>query len=831
MVEFNTQPDLNNDAALIEAARCQERASVITRPKRMPDRTLPPRIGPYRILAFLGEGGMGTVYLAEESNPVRRVALKVIKPGRDSKSVLARFEIEKQALALMDHSGIARVYTAGTTDLGEPYFSMEFVHGLKITDYCDRHRLPIPDRLRLFVAVCDAVQHAHHKGVIHRDIKPSNILVTCDSDSAVPKVIDFGVAKAMGRQLTNMTLVTQEGQLIGTPNYMSPEQAELTGREIDTRTDIYSLGVVLYELLTGAVPFDLETVPNGTVDELRRLIREVDPPKPSTRLTLLTVSDEHGSTTAARNRGSDVASLGKSLRCDLDWITMKALEKEQARRYSTAHEFAADVLRYLNSEPVLAGPPSVSYRLRKFTRRNRVLVSSAAAIFAVSVGAAVFSSIAAYKESAARKAADKEARKARLALGFLEDVFSAPMPEVAGHDVKVADYFDVAADRLGAGNLGEPEVEGRIRQAVGRTLLGLSEFDKAEPQLKLVLQIHKEIYGAEHPEVATALCDLARLSQQRRVYDDALRFGTQCLELREKVLGNSHAETAEALHILAQGNEASGDVQKAMEQFRGSIRGFRRSPQPDRMGLASVLRDFGATLVYRREYVEAEAMIREALDLHQQDLGESNAEVAADLNELGLLLVDTDKPLEAEPLLQRSLEIQRQLYGPQSFFVGKALTAIAELELSLRKYSDAERTVREAIAIFLSFYQEPEGCIANAKLLLAKIIDDSGRAADAVPVYLDAIGKYDQLSPQSAHAGGAKSHYGGCLTRLGRYQDAERELLAAYEILSAEKSGASPAAKARTAARLAKLYAAWGRHEDQSRWEAISTQDPGTVSQ
>jgi len=332
-----------------------------------PDRA-PERIGPYKILEKIGEGGMGVVYLAEQEAPLRRrVALKVIKPGMDSKQVLARFEAERQALALMNHPGVAKVFDAGATPEGRPYFVMEHVAGLPITDYCDKHLLDNQQRLELFIQVCEAIQHAHQKGIIHRDIKPSNVLVAVQDGKPVSKVIDFGVAKATGQRLTERTLFTEQGVLIGTPEYMSPEQAEMTALDVDSRTDIYSLGVLLYELIVGALPFDAKALRRAGFDEIRRTIRDVDPPRPSVRLT--TLGDQ--STESARRRRTELRMLRRELQGNLDGITMHALEKDRARRYGSPSEMAEDIRRHLRDEPVLAHAPSASYRLWRFVRRHK----------------------------------------------------------------------------------------------------------------------------------------------------------------------------------------------------------------------------------------------------------------------------------------------------------------------------------------------------------------------------------------------------------------------------------------------------------------------------
>lgn len=342
------------------------------------------QIGHYKLLSVLGEGGMGIVYLAQQHEPVTRdVALKVIKPGMDSKRVMARFEAEQQALALMQHAHIAQVYDAGLTPSGRPYFVMEYVDGIPITEYCDKTQLTVEARLRLFMHVCEAIQHAHQKGVIHRDIKPSNILVATQDGQAVPKIIDFGIAKAMSQPLTDRTVSTEHGQLVGTPEYMSPEQANLGNQDIDTRSDIYSLGIILYKLLTGLLPFDPETFRAGGVDQVCKVIREEEPKTPSTRLSTISEAE---STEVAQCRQTDCRSLRRKLHGDLDWITLKAIEKDRSRRYGNVDALAQDIVRYLQHQPVSAVPPGIMYIAKKFMRRHRTAVAAALALPILATG-------------------------------------------------------------------------------------------------------------------------------------------------------------------------------------------------------------------------------------------------------------------------------------------------------------------------------------------------------------------------------------------------------------------------------------------------------------
>ena len=375
-------------------------------------------IGPYRLIRKLGEGGMGQVWLAEQSAPVKRqVALKIIKAGRYDDSALLRFDVERQALAIMDHPAIAKVFDAGSTPQGQPYFVMEYVPGFPITDYCDRKHLSVQERLALFIKVCEGVQHAHQKAIMHRDLKPSNILVVEVDGRPMPRIIDFGIAKAISQQGEDETLVTRAGGMVGTPGYMSPEQADPTVLDVDTRTDVYSLGVVLYELLTGVLPFDAKQWQTKPFHVMLRQLHEEDPPSPSTR-----ISGDSTSTTAAQHRNTDPRQLASLLRGDLDWITLKALEKDRARRYGTPSELAADINRYLRNEPVVARPASTAYRTKKYIQRHKFGVAAATAMALLLIAFAVMQTIQLRRITRERDRADR-------VTAFMTGMFKVSNPE------------------------------------------------------------------------------------------------------------------------------------------------------------------------------------------------------------------------------------------------------------------------------------------------------------------------------------------------------------------------------------------------------------------
>jgi len=502
------------------------------------------RIGRYKLLRMLGEGGMGIVYLAEQQEPVRRkLALKVIKPGMDSKRVIGRFEAERQALALLDHPNIAHVYDAGTTEAGRPYFVMEYVKGLSITEHCDRHKLTIEDRLNLFRQVCLAVHYAHQKGIIHRDVKPSNILISTQDNQTVPKIIDFGVAKALAQPLTERTLVTEQGQLFGTPEYMSPEQADMANEDIDTRSDIYSLGVLLYVLLTGVLPFDSTTFREGGIEHIRQVIRETDPKTPSTRLSSLGEEAKK----VAQSRRIEVAAFAKCLHKELEWIPLKAMRKERSERYRSASEFADDIENYLKGYPLIAGPPGTLYRLRKSARRHKALVAGTLTVVGVSLIGAVVSMIFALGQARAR--AEAQAINDFLTNELLASTnpFSGDFPEIT-----VLSVLDGISMRLEGEFEDRPLVKASILHSLGKAYWWHGKPKEAEVPLEQALRIYRQKLGEKDPETLESMFSLGLVYRQQGRNEQAQSLYYKVVEGMSRVGGEKDQFTFSALNELAQ---------------------------------------------------------------------------------------------------------------------------------------------------------------------------------------------------------------------------------------------------------------------------------------
>ncbi|MBS0188795.1 MAG: serine/threonine protein kinase [Planctomycetes bacterium] len=565
-------------------------------------------IGPYRLLTMLGEGGFGEVWLAERREPiVQRVAIKIIKPGMDSRAVIARFEQERQALAMMDHPNVARVFDAGTTPQGRPYFVMEYVSGESITEYCDRNRMTLRDRLVLFKTVCDAVQHAHLKGIIHRDLKPSNILIETIDQRPVAKVIDFGVAKAMSGSLTEMTVYTEVGQVIGTPEYMSPEQAEVGGRDVDTRSDIYSLGVVLYELLTGFKPFDSQTLRDKGYDEIRRIIREVDPPRPSTRILTWTGRRASPQTSAlaheiAKCRRIEPPELVHALRRELEWIPLRAMRKERTERYLTPVALAEDIQRYLDGQPLQAGPDSASYKARKFIRRNRAPAVAAALLLLILIlgfagtawgwRRAASESRAARRAEAQAKAAEADSQRRRQqaesTLKFLTGVLQdSNAVQNRGTGFTVREMLDIAGKRIGTEFKGNPEGRIAVQSVVAEAYANLGLDGEAIPYHEDALRTALDVYGPESETVANIkfrlACSMASLPGHEDLVPKVEALLQESVALSRKLYGESDPRTSRMTGMLSQfyANAGNSDKQESfyIESLRLLPNNWGKTPQ------------------------------------------------------------------------------------------------------------------------------------------------------------------------------------------------------------------------------------------------------------
>jgi tetratricopeptide (TPR) repeat protein len=699
------------------------------------------RIARYKLLQQIGEGGCGVVYMAEQEQPVRRrVALKVIKLGMDTKQVVARFEAERQALALMDHPNIAKVLDAGATETGRPYFVMELVRGIKITDYCDDSNLATHERLELFAQICHAIHHAHQKGVIHRDIKPSNILVTVNDGVPVPKVIDFGIAKATAGRLTDKTLFTAFEQFIGTPAYMSPEQSVMTSLDIDTRSDIYSLGVLLYELLTSKTPFDSRALLKAGLDEMRRIIREEEPQRPSTRLSTFTEADL---ATVAKHHKSAAPKLLSMLRGDLDWIVMKALEKDRTRRYESASAFAQDIQHHLNHEPVAAAAPSALYKFRKFARRNKVALVTVTAFASVVMAGAIISAGLAVRATRAEKKAKSEASKSRQVAQFLKDTLDGVGPSVAlGRDTAMLrEILDKTAERVGSDMKHQPEVEAELRSTVGNTYFELGEYGKAEAMEREELSIRKKLAGKEDPDVARVLNKLALVLERRGRLTEAEATDREALAMQRRLLGNWHSEVASSLDGLANVLYQQGKLAECESVHREALAMRRKLLGSKHLEVAQSLHNLGNVLWGQGKLSEAETRHREALAMRRELLGDAHPDLAQSLQNLALVLLNQPGKLaEAENMIGEALTLQRKLLGKEHPDVANSLSIFAGLRYRQGKLTEAESMHREALSMRRKLLGNEHPGVAQSLQNLALVLQyQPGKLPEAETMIREAL--------------------------------------------------------------------------------------------
>ena len=752
------------------------------------------RVGSYKLLQQIGEGGCGVVFVAEQEEPIRRrVALKVIKPGMDTKSVIARFEAERQALALMDHPNIAHVFDAGATESGRPYFVMELVEGLKISDYCNQHSLPLSERLELFVRVCGAIQHAHQKGIIHRDIKPSNVLVTAGSDGKpVPKVIDFGIAKATdGQQLTDKTIFTAHEMLLGTPAYMSPEQAALTSAHVDTRTDIYSLGVLLYELLTGTTPFDTRELLKAGFDEVRRVVRDEEPVRPSTRLTTMRAAEL---VNVSKHHGAEATKLIREMRGDLDWLVMKALEKDRGRRYQTADSFADDIQRYLKRETVSARPPSRLYQFQKLVSRHKlefavfgIVLATLAAGLSITTWSLAKEKQAHHEADLARGEANKERKKAETGeqnalteatrskevTRFLKMMLQGADPLVAlgGDTTILREILDRAVKRLEDELKEQPAVQADLRMTIGRIYGSLGRYEQGESLIRQALAFYRSSPAGVELEISEALDILSLMHQRQGRWQEAEQAGREAVEIETRLKDNPGMrlvvkETHLAWTIVNRTNRAS----EAEALFRKALAAGERLVGEQSEQLLDAKSGLGTALRMQDKLDEAEKLFRECIALRQNKHSLDLPDVGHQVSGLASVLEWKGKLEEAGQLHRQCLDLRRKILGadhplfettlmdlvavlPKAGKVAEAADHCRELlEVRRKRFGNKDRRVQETFAVYTELlvksHNEPQfEQLANespwAWLVRSEYFARRGRWPEAIA----AASKFREIDP------------------------------------------------------------------------------------
>jgi tetratricopeptide (TPR) repeat protein len=742
-------------------------------------------VGRYKLLQQIGEGGFGLVFMAEQQEPMRRmVALKILKAGMDTKEVIARFEAERQALALMDHPNIAKVLDGGATSSGRPFFVMDLVKGIPITEFCDQNQFSTEARLRLFLQVCAAVQHAHQKGIIHRDLKPTNVLVSVSNGEPVPKIIDFGIAKAIGQKLTQQTFFTRFEQLIGTPAYMSPEQAEWGGVDIDTRSDIYSLGVLLYELLTGTTPFEKKTLARAALDEVRRMIRETDPPTPSLRLKGMGQQLKD----VARQRQTEPATLTRLVRGELDWIVTKCLDKDRTRRYETASELASDVQRHLQGELVLARPPSALYRLGKVIRQNRLTFAAGGLVVASLVAGLGISTWMFFQERQAKqaqahlreladsrqKSAEAQAARAQELARVLKDMLKGARPEVAkGRDTTILrEILDSTAARVSVELTNQPQVQ---VEALG-TLLDVYEDLQLYKQMEAVARqraaIAQASFGEKSVFFADALGGIGRALLHSRRLEESEAYLRKAVALRAQLSGGDQTASAEIMNNL-------GDVLISQSKWDEAQALYRRllALQPKtQLSRASLLNNLAVVLRNQGQAAEAEKLQRESVELSLQ-AEKATLNMVTQLQNLGSQMSAQQRLSEAEKFYREALETSQKLWGDDNEKLWPTARSLVDLLEREKKYDEAEK-------LFSKLLDGKKERRPEDALLLAGRADylaDRGRWAEAASNLCEAI----LLKPTNALRNDYYWHLAICLASAGD--------LSAYRLLDPQLTNMAPA--------------------------------------
>ncbi|CAN5486909.1 hypothetical protein BH09PLA1_BH09PLA1_05650 [soil metagenome] len=772
-------------------------------------------IGPYRILRVIGQGGMGTVYEAQQENPRRVVALKMMRPGMVSRSLLTRFRHESQILGRLRHPGIAQIYEAGThVQNGHPlpYFVMEFVRGQTLIKFADAKSLDRRTRMELMARICDAVHHAHQQGVIHRDLKPDNILIDeSQPDSLQPKILDFGVARIIDPESQTATLHTSAGQIVGTVAYMSPEQANADPASIDTRSDVYALGVICYQLVSGQLPYRLNTA--SVAESVRAIVQ--DEPTP-------------------------LATVDRTLRGDVTTIVGKALEKDKSRRYQSATEMAADIRRHLRDEPITAVPPSTVYQLRKFARRNKALVGGVIAAFVLLAAGIIGVTIQWRRAERSAQLARSEVDKQAAVNSFLQDMLSAANPRnltaedrAKGRNVSVLDALNVAARKVDAGSLKDhPDVELAVRKSMAVAYSEIAESDTADHHLQAALDLSRRLYGDSNGETGDVLNTLALLRKQQGRYAEGADYARQAVEMIQSKVGEDHPNFATGVDSLGSMLQAQGKYVEAEAHFRRSLElrrklfgeesrevatslnnlafvldeqsrqreaeplyrqslAIRRKVLGDHPDTATAINNLGFIVRAKGQMLEAEALFRESLAMRRRTLGE-HPNVAVAINNLASVLQAEGKLDECESLYQEARTMLRKFYGPEHPMVANVLNNLASLRVGAKNFAEAEPFFRESLAIRRKAYPDPHPAIATALRNLASALVELDRAEEAEPLLREAIAMSAKLHSPPSDIAHAQAILGAGYLRLKRYDDAERELLASLDVLGPRISPDDP---------------------------------------
>ena len=728
-------------------------------------------IGPYRLKSVLGEGGFGRVFLAEQTEPVSRlVAIKLLKAGMDSQKIVARFEAERQALAVMDHPCVARVFDGGQSPNGRPYFVMEYVRGEPITEYCQRVDLSVRERLALFESVCLAVQHAHNKGIVHRDLKPSNVLVATVDEKPAPKVIDFGIAKAVGES-ASQALMTMEGQMIGTPAYMSPEQVD-GAAGMDTRSDVYTLGVLLYELLTGSLPIPKERLNKLSPVAIAEAVRAETPDRPSTRASR---SVGEGATSNGRSRIS-ARQLAGHLRGDLDWIVMRAMEKEPDRRYQTAFALARDIRRHLDGEPVEAGPPGGWYRLRKFAARHRGELAAGAVVLIALVGGLISSLVFATRSEHSREIAEREKEMALETAAFAEGMLTGLDPAVArGADTTLLRrMLEDSIERLRTDPPEHADTEARLRAMIGTGLFKIAAFDEAGEQFGKSLRLARSVLPEHDPFILETWQNLAQSYAETTRFDDARRELEGVLEAKRAAFGDDDPRTMQAEFDLAAVNRLSGRTEVARSQFENVIArrtrvlgGEHADTMSAKNSLATVLGELG-------QPADAIPIYKEVIEFQKQELGEDHPHTLATMNNLADDLSALGQDEEAASMLEDVLIIKRRILEPNHPSLLISVNNLASLHGKLGRLEEAETLFRESRSIAeQAFGGDDWRTLAIGNNLASHLLKRMDRPEEAKAILDEVMPRCEgALGPDHRLTLAIKSNLCGCLMELGSIDEA-----------------------------------------------------------